>query len=316
MSKLESGAMELDRKPFDIMEVSREAHVITSTQAAERGVSIVPSDRGSSIAHRYLIGSPLHLQQILLNLGSNAVKYNRPNGTVAMSCRELSSDENTATFEIVVKDTGLGMSKDFVRHAFEPFAQEDQHAVSAYTGSGLGLAIVKELVELMGGTITLESREGVGSTFTVIVPFDIDRTREENADVPSHSVDLHGKHALLVEDDDLNAEIAEFLLGNEGLSLRRASNGQEAVDAFAASAPGTFDMIFMDVMMPVMNGLDATRAIRALDRPDAGAIPIFAMTANAFLDDEIESLKAGMTAHLTKPLEIEKIREALAVTLG
>ncbi len=315
MSKLESGALELDRKPFDIMEVSHEANTIMSTQAAERGVRIIPGDQGKCITHRYLIGSPLHLQQILLNLGGNAVKYNRPNGTVAMSCRELSSDGDTATFEIVVEDTGLGMSKDFAEHAFEPFSQEEQHAVSAYTGSGLGLAIVKELVELMGGTVKLESEEGVGSTFTVVVPFEVDHDREESARTPSGPIDLHGKHALLVEDDDLNAEIAEFILGNEGLSLKRASNGQEAVDAFAASAPGEFDMVFMDVMMPVMNGLDATRAIRALDRPDAADVPIFAMTANAFLDDEAESLRAGMTAHLTKPLEIEKIRETLANAL-
>ena len=316
MSKLESGAVELEHKPFDIMELSRSVHTIMSAQAAEYGVSIIPGDRGRGIQHPYLIGSPLHLQQILLNLGGNAVKYNRPGGTVAMSCHEIASTDTTATFKICVKDTGLGMSPEFQKHAFEPFAQEAQHVVSTYTGSGLGLAIVKELVELMGGTISLESEQGVGSTFTVVLPFEIDHHHVDAVAAEPSAVDLHGKRALLAEDDDLNAEIAEFVLGNEGLTLQRVANGQEAVDAFAASAPGTFDMVFMDVMMPVMNGLDATRAIRALDRPDAATVPIFAMTANAFQDDERESLAAGMTAHLTKPLEIEKIREAIAKALG
>ncbi len=316
MSKLESGAVELEHKPFDITELSRSVHAIMSAQAAEYGVDIIPGDRGRGIKHPYLIGSPLHLQQILLNLGGNAVKYNRPGGTVAMSCHEITSTDTTATFKICVKDTGLGMSPEFQEHAFEPFAQEAQHVMSTYTGSGLGLAIVKELVELMGGTISLESEQGVGSTFTVVLPFEIDHHHVDAVTAEPSTVDLRGKRALLAEDDDLNAEIAEFVLGNEGLTLQRAANGQEAVDAFAGSAPGYFDMVFMDVMMPVMNGLDATRTIRALDRPDAATVPIFAMTANAFQDDERESLAAGMTAHLTKPLEIEKIRETIAKALA
>ena len=315
MSKLESGSVELEHRPFDLLEVSRETNIIMSAQAVEHNVRIISGRHGADVEHRYLIGSPLHLQQILLNLGGNAVKYNRPNGTVAMSCREISSDGSTATFEITVKDTGLGMSKEFQERAFEPFSQEEQHTVSAYTGSGLGLAIVKELVELMDGTIKLESEEGVGTTFTVTIPFEIDRDHEDAPVAVSRMVDLRGKRALLVEDDELNAEIAEFVLSNEGLIVQRVSNGQEAVDAFAASETGEFDVVFMDVMMPVMNGLDATRAIRALDRSDAASVPILAMTANAFIDDERESLNAGMTAHLTKPLEIEKIRETLARAL-
>lgn len=316
MNKLESGTIDLGHKPFDLMKLSHDVGTIMQTQAIEHNVRIIPSDHGKSLTHRYLIGSPIHLQQILLNLGSNAVKYNRPGGTVSMSCRELFSDENTATYEIAVKDTGLGMSPEFQKHAFDPFAQEERHAVSTYTGSGLGLPIAKELVERMGGTIKLESEEGVGSTFTVTVPFEIDRNHENQAKTEPKSVCLSGKHALLVEDDDLNAEIAEFILSKEGLSLQRVSNGQEAVDAFAASGPLEFDLVFMDVMMPVMNGLDATRAIRALNRPDATTVPILAMTANAFYDDEQESLKAGMNAHLTKPLEVDKIRETIAQVLA
>lgn len=217
------------------------------------------------------------------------------------------------TVVIIVRDIDAEKHQE---HAFEPFSQEERFATSAYTGSGLGLAIVRELVELMGGSITLESTEGVGTKFALVMPFEVDteHTQEQHAAQSARS--LAGKHALLAEDDDLNAEIAEFVLGNEGISVQRVANGREAVDVFAAAAPGTFDLVFMDVMMPVMNGLDATRAIRALDHPDAASVPIFAMTANAFQDDERESLAAGMTAHLTKPLEIEKIREAVATALG
>ena len=316
MSKLESGEIELEHKPFDLFETSHEVCSIVAAQAAEYGVAVLPNDRGATLEHRYLVGSPLHLQQILLNLGNNAVKYNRPGGTVSMGCRELTCDGNVVVFEMTVVDTGLGMSREFQQHAFEPFTQEECHASTTYTGSGLGLAIVKELVERMGGTITLESEERRGTAFTIVLPFEIDHAHacERREELPA--VDLTGKRTLLVEDDDLNAEIAEFVLSNEGLSVQRVANGREAVEAFAASAPGTLDMVFMDVMMPVMNGLDATRAIRALDHPDAASVPIFAMTANAFQDDERESLAAGMTAHLTKPLEIEKIREAVATALG
>lgn len=316
MSKLESGAIELEHKPFDLVQLSREVHAIMSAQAIEHNVIIVPGDQGAGLTHRYLVGSPLHLQQILLNLGGNAVKYNRPGGTVAMGCTELSCENGVATYRITCEDTGLGMSPEFQEHAFEPFSQEERFATSAYTGSGLGLAIVRELVELMGGSFTLESTEGVGTKFALVVPFEVDteHTQEQHAAQSARS--LAGKHALLAEDDNLNAEIAEFVLGNEGITVQRVANGREAVDVFAAAAPGTFDLVFMDVMMPVMNGLDATRAIRALDHPDAASVPIFAITANAFQDDERESLAAGMTAHLTKPLEIEKIREAVATALG
>lgn len=316
MSKLESGAIELEHKPFDLVLMSREVNAIMSSQATEHGVTIVPGARARNITHRYLVGSPVHFQQILLNLGSNAVKYNRPGGTVAMGCREISCDGETAVYEIVCKDTGLGMSEEFQKRAFEPFVQEEHVTSTAYTGSGLGLAIVKELVERMGGTIALESAEGVGTTFTLTIPFELDKNHVEQAPQALQPASLEGKRALLVEDDDLNAEIAEFVLGNEGLEVQRVANGKEAVNAFESAEAGTFDMIFMDVMMPVMNGLDATRAIRASKHPDASSIPIFAMTANAFYDDERESLNAGTTAHLTKPLEIDKIRLAISRALA
>ena len=315
MNKLESGTIELEHVPFDLLDVSRKVSSIVHVQAVEHGVTLSGGSRGKGITHRYLMGSPVHLQQILLNLGSNAAKYNKPGGTLAIDCRELSCDGQVAVYEITCEDTGIGMSPEFQKHAFEPFAQDEQHTTTTYTGSGLGLAIVKELVERMGGTIKLESEEGVGTKFTIVMPFELDLNHESNIEEKRAIEDLSGKRALLVEDDDLNAEIAQFLLEQEGMEVQRAVNGAQAVEVFETSSVGYFDVVFMDIMMPVMGGLDATRAIRACERPDAD-VPIFAMTANAFQDDRHESLAAGMTEHLTKPLEIEKIREVVGRALA
>ncbi len=315
MNKLESGTIELEHVPFDLLDVSRKVSSIVHVQAVEHGVTLSGGSRGKGITHRYLMGSPVHLQQILLNLGSNAAKYNKPGGTLAIDCRELSCDGQVAVYEITCEDTGIGMSLEFQKHTFEPFAQDEQHTTTTYTGSGLGLAIVKELVERMGGTIKLESEEGVGTKFTIVMPFELDLNHESNIEEKRAIEDLSGKRALLVEDDDLNAEIAQFLLEQEGMEVQRAVNGAQAVEVFETSSVGYFDVVFMDVMMPVMGGLDATRAIRACERPDADVL-IFAMTANAFQDDRHESLAAGMTEHLTKPLEIEKIREVVGRALA
>lgn len=315
MNKLESGTIELEHVPFDLLDVSRKVSSIVHVQAVEHGVTLSGGSRGKGIAHRYLLGSPVHLQQILLNLGSNAAKYNKPGGSLAIDCHELSCDGRVAVYEITCEDTGIGMSSEFQKHAFEPFAQDEQHATTTYTGSGLGLAIVKELVERMGGTIKLESEEGVGTKFTIVMPFELDLNHESNIEEKRAIEDLSGKRALLVEDDDLNAEIAQFLLEQEGMEVQRAVNGAQAVEVFETSSVGYFDVVFMDIMMPVMGGLDAARAIRACKRPDAD-VPIFAMTANAFQDDRHESLAAGMTEHLTKPLEIEKIREVVGRALA
>ena len=314
MNKLESGSIELEHVPFDLLDVSREVRSIVQAQAAEHGVSLSGGARESGVVHRYLVGSPVHLQQILLNLGSNAAKYNRPGGSIAIDCHEISCDGHMATYEIICEDTGIGMSEEFKQRAFEPFAQDEQHATTTYTGSGLGLAIVKELVDCMGGSIKLESMEGVGTKFTILMPFELDLDHAANADEAAVFESLSGKRALLVEDDDLNAEIAQFILEQEGMEVQRTANGKEGVEAFESSKVGYFDVVFMDVTMPVMGGLDATRAIRACGRADAD-VPIFAMTANAFQDDRRESLEAGMTEHLTKPLEIEKIREAVGKAL-
>ena len=237
--------------------------------------------------------------------GSNAVKYNKDNGSVTLSCRELETKGNTAWFEFICADTGIGMSEAYQQHLFEPFTQEHCTARSTYGGTGLGMPITKSLVDKMGGTITFTSRLGEGTTFRVILPFRICQPGE----LPPQAVkapapdELQGMRLLLVEDNTLNMEIAAFMLESAGAELTKAQNGQEALDIFRESPAGFFDAILMDVMMPVMDGYQATRAIRALERPDAAAVPIVAMTAHAFADDRQRAYEAGMTAHLAKPLE-------------
>ena len=304
MNKLESGAVVLEHKPFDLLDTLQESNSIAQMNAGLKGLS-VSSDYGR-IKHRHLLGSPLHLKQILQNIDGNAVKYNREGGSIAFSTTEIACANGIATYQFVCRDTGRGMSPDFLTHAFEPFAQEDASARTAYMGTGLGLPIAKQLAEMMGGTIQVESELNVGTTFTTTIPFEIDTACESSGScadtVPAGT--LAGARVLLVEDNALNLEIAQFLLENEGMEVTTALNGQEAVELFAASEENRFDLILMDVMMPVMDGLTATRTIRAMDRADARRIPIFAMTANAFADDIAESRRAGMNEHLSKPLNV------------
>ena len=302
MNKLESGEVQLESKPFDVCALVDETAVVIEAQTAEKAITLHQDIRHGG--HCHVIGSPLHVRQVLQNLLGNAIRYNRVGGEIFLSSREAALTEETVTFEFEVRDTGIGMSDEFQQHAFEPFAQENADARSSYMGTGLGLAIVKELVEKMNGTIALKSRKDVGTTFTVQLTFARDdqaRQDETDASVPTDSI--RGAHVLLVEDNDLNMEIAEFMLTNEGVNVVKAVNGQQAVERFEASMPGDIDVILMDVMMPVMGGLEATRRIRSLNRPDAKTIPIFAMTANAFADDVERSKSAGMNEHLTKPLD-------------
>lgn len=308
MNKLESGRITLQHKPFDLMKLISETDSITEMQAIEHNVRFISGHENSAITHRYLIGSETHLKQILLNFSSNAVKYNRDGGSVSLCCRELSDDGRTAEFRFTCEDTGIGMSEEFQKHAFEPFVQEENGATTTYAGSGLGLSIAKQLVELMGGTVELHSRENSGTTVSFTLPFEIDQQpHDTDTAEPLSGINMSGVKILLAEDNDLNAEIAEFLLEKYGITVVRAENGRQAVDIFAGSAQGEFSVIFMDVMMPVMNGLDAAREIRELDRPDAATVPIFAMTANAFVDDIQRSYDAGMNEHLTKPLQESEI---------
>ena len=303
MGKLESGELVLEEIPFDLIPLLDAVGVPLEQTAASRGIRMEWQPR--EVQHTALVGSPIHLKRLLMNLVSNAVRYNKDNGSVTLSCRELEDKGNTAWFEFICADTGIGMSEAYQQHLFEPFTQEHSTARSTYGGTGLGMPIAKSLVDKMGGTITFTSKQGEGTTFRVILPFRICQPGELPPQVTKAPAPdaLQGMRLLLVEDNTLNMEIAAFMLENAGAELTQAQNGQEALDIFRESPAGFFDAILMDVMMPVMDGYQATRAIRALERPDAAAVPIVAMTAHAFADDRQRAYEAGMTAHLAKPLE-------------
>mgnify|MGYP002670236252 FL=1 len=305
MSKLESGEVILEEIPFDLSRISREVLVVIEQMAAEQNIRIMWEKK--EITHRDLIGSPGYVKRVMMNILSNAVKYNRENGQIYISCMEIPSEQpEMTTMEFVCRDTGIGMTEEFQKCVFEPFAQEHTGSRAKFTGTGLGLSISRKLVEKMGGTITFESEKGVGTTFVIRVPFKIDPDadkREEQKDVSEKSI--KGLHILLAEDNELNMEIAEFVLQNEGADVTKAWDGQEAVELFRNSEPGEFDVILMDIMMPVMNGYEATKMIRSLDREDAKAIPIIAMTANAFTEDRIKAKEAGMDEHVAKPVDVE-----------
>ncbi len=318
ISKLESGSLVLEHKSFDMVELLSNNMTVVEMSAYENGVRFEGGLEASTIRHRYLIGSPVHLSRILMNLSSNAIKYNHFHGTVNVHCEELSDDGNMAVFQFVCSDTGLGMSEEFQKHAFDAFAQEGKQSTTTFSGSGLGLSIVKDIVELMGGTIELESEENVGSTFTVTVPFEIDYLVENNdpkKDNCPQSMNLSGKRVLLVEDNAINMEIARAILEEEHLDIAEAKNGKEALEIFRNSKTGEYDFIIMDVMMPVMDGLEATKAIRGLEREDAKKIPIIAMTANAFEEDRKACLDAGMDEHIGKPIDIPLLKRAITKLL-
>ena len=305
MSKLESGEIVLEEIPFNLRSIFREVFVVIEQVAAEQNIRIMWEKK--EIIHRNLIGSPGYVKRVMMNILSNAVKYNRENGHIYLSCMEIPSEQpGMTTMEFICRDAGIGMTEEFQKHIFEPFAQEHTGSRTKFPGTGLGMAIAKNLVEKMGGTITLESEYGVGTTFVIRVPFKIDLDadkREEQKDISEKSI--KGLHILLAEDNELNMEIAEFLLQNEGADVTKAWNGQEAVELFRKSGPGGFDVILMDIMMPVMNGYEATKMIRSLDREDAKEIPIIAMTANAFTEDRIRAKAAGMDEHVAKPVDVE-----------
>lgn len=312
MGKLESGEIMLEEREFDLKELLDSVGVVVDKQARERGITIITDSY--PVEHRYLLGSPLHLRRLLMNIISNAVKYNRVGGEIRLGCCEKpSADPETAQIEFTCADTGIGMSEEFQKHVFEPFAQERNTARSEYGGTGLGMPIAKSLAEKMGGTLSFVSRQGVGTTFTLSLPFRICHAPEKR-NKPKRLLQtssIAGLHVLVAEDNKMNMEIAEFVLNVEEASIIKAVNGEEAVRIFADSRPGEIDAILMDVMMPVMDGLEATRRIRAMKRPDARTIPIIAMTANAFAEDRQLAFAAGMDMHIAKPLEGSEMVETL-----
>ena len=307
MSKLESGEVTLEEISLNLSCIFEEVLVVIKQMAAERNIRIIWEEK--EIIHWNLIGSPSHMKRILMNILSNAVKYNKENGDIYISCREIVSDQpEMTTIEFTCRDTGIGMTEAFQKQIFEPFAQEHTGSRTKFAGTGLGMPITKKLIEKMGGTITFESKKGVGTTFVIRIPFQIDQDgnkREEQKDTPEKSI--QGLHILLAEDNGLNMEIAEFVLQNEGAVVTKAWNGREALDIFEKSGPGAFDVILMDIMMPVMNGYETTRMIRSLDREDAKKIPIIAMTANAFSEDRLRAKEAGMDEHIPKPIDTKML---------
>lgn len=309
MNKLESGAVIFAHNQFDLPTLLEEINTVAEMQATEHGLNFQVDHKKRHIEHRFLIGSPSHIKQILMNIAGNAVKYNKENGSVTVWCEELLCDGTAATFRFNCADTGIGMNEDFQKHAFEPFTQEGKNnARTRYDGSGLGLSITKALTEQMGGHIEFTTKEGVGTTFSVILPIAVDHDPPEESQTEEHEpIDLTGYTILLAEDNELNMEIAKFFLEQHGATVISAKNGSEAVNLFTASAPGDIDLILMDIIMPIMNGHEATLKIRSADRPDAKTIPIVAMTTNAFQDDVDKSLSVGMNDHLPKPLGTEKM---------
>ena len=319
MSKLEDGKVVLAHEAFDIRELASEILTLTEIRAAEAGVSLKHEDCTMNISHPYIYGSPLHVRQIFVNILGNAIKYNKPGGSVSAKIETGPCDGKNVFYICTIADTGIGMSPEFLEHLFEPFVQEKTDARSVYHGTGLGMAIVKSLVDKMGGTIQVKSIPGEGSEFKVTIPFEMaseGEIKKEEQDRIKRENPLKGLKILLAEDNELNLEIAMELLEEKGALLTPAKNGKEAVEIFQNHPGGTFDVILMDIMMPVMDGLEATRKIRSSDRADGKTIPIIALTANAFFEDIEKCQKAGMDAHIAKPIDFEKLEDTIGIVIS
>lgn len=310
MNRLESKSIDLSEQPFNLIDLLMDITAMTDIQINAQGLHSIVDWKPGYIEHRYLIGSSEGLTRILMNLNSNAIKYNKKGGTVYCRCIEKECDGETGWFEFISSDTGIGMDEEFLKHAFEPYSQKNNTSLNSINGVGLGLSIVKQTVDIMGGTIHVESKVGEGTKYTIMLPFKIDKNPHVKKKEVEY-VSLKGVKALLVEDNDLNMEIAKFHLEQEDVQVFAAVNGQEAVDMFRESEIGYYDIILMDIMMPIMDGLEATRCIRSMDRADALAVPIIAMSANAFEQDIEKSLEAGLNAHLVKPLDGKKVTETM-----
>ncbi len=309
MSRIESGKVQISHKPLNILELLRHCSSIISGQL--QGRDIMFTEEFENIENPHILGDELHLRQVLINILGNAVKFTPDGGRIYFRVREFSAEGEAARFHIEIEDTGIGMKPEFLPHIFEPFAQEDGGNRSSYKGTGLGMSITKKFIDLMGGIVEVQSEPGKGTLFRLELPVEIDREWQGEQEPAGQQTTLAGARVILAEDNDLNMEIAVFMLESLEIEVTAVTDGKAALDAFAAAAPGTFDGILMDVMMPVMDGLTATREIRALEREDAGTIPIIAMTANAYDEDRRKCMEAGMDAHMSKPIDGEVLRKML-----
>ena len=315
MNKLQSGDLKDYQLLFDLTTVLRELNQIYDERAAKKGIQYEIDWKNGTYSHIALVGNPVYLGRILSNILDNAIKFSQAGSVITVWVKEETLGVGRAFFTFYCKDQGVGMSEDFIAHAFDMFSQESQTSRSRYEGTGLGLAITKQLVDRMDGSIELKSKIGVGTTVVVKIPFKIG-AQDKISNSPDNSVSLEdysveGMRALVVEDNELNMEIARCILEDSGMEVTCAADGQEAVEIFEKSAPDYFGVIYMDIMMPRMNGLDAARTIREMKRRDARRIPIIAISANSFAEDIINSRMAGMNVHLAKPLDAEKMIAAL-----
>lgn len=308
MSKMEEGKVELVEEPVDIVGIFEECLKMMESPAEKNEVEIIVHE-DYKVQNRYILTSPLYLRQVFINLISNSIKYNKRGGSLEILCDEELLDNGKVNFTFIFRDTGIGMSPDFIERVFEPFAQEEQSSRTEFKGTGLGMSIVKKIVDLMGGSITVSSEKGVGSTFVLSVPFTLTQPPMDKKDsfISDAVPDLNGLKVLLVEDNILNMEIAYCLLTDSGAIVHKAENGREAIDMLTSRPEGSYDVILMDIMMPVLNGYAATQEIRSLPNPALANIPIVAMTANAYASDVKKCLDAGMNAHIAKPINLEKL---------
>ena len=312
MAKIEEGSLVLAHEPFDIFEEGREAVVLINLQAQEAGITSTVNCASQDERFTCVYGSPLHLRRAMMNIYSNCIKYNRKNGKIATDISIVAHDEQTVTYRWTITDTGIGMSEEFLTQMFDPFVQAEIDARSVYHGTGLGMSIAKALIEQMGGTLEVSSKLDVGSTFVVTIPFELADKKDIAQAEKTEKVSISGMRILLAEDNELNRDIAETILKDEGAEITSVVNGKEAVDAVYHHPSGTFDLVLMDIMMPVMDGYEATKQIRQMGRSDTVTLPILAMTANAFAEDVQKSLDAGMNAHIAKPLDIDKMIRMIA----
>ena len=316
MNKLETEQFVENDIPFNLAAVLNRVNTDQQMQAGKKKIDYVVDWEKSELNHMYLTGNPVYIEKLLTVITDNAVKFTKPGGNVSVWCREISEDDERAVYEFGCSDNGIGMSEEFAGHAFEMFSQENKTSRTQYEGTGLGLAIAKKITERLGGTIKIKSKKGCGTTVIMTIPFKtgVQNLMQYTENVNTESTEdipLEGLHALIAEDNELNLEIAELMLEEKGICVECAADGKEAVAKFEESEPGYYDVIFMDIMMPYMNGWDATRKIRTLQRPDADKIPIIAMSANAFAEDIINSHISGMNWHLTKPIDADKLMTAL-----